>query len=205
MASTDAASSPFVVANDPPADSATAGYTMNHFCLLTHDLEPMMQFYNASLGMRQLFTYTASADYRIAYLGYPHGGDDGKGHQTGAEMLANKGGREGLLEIVEARWQKDGFDSSARRPTTFSHVGVNVPDVRQAEERMRATGVNILKAVGVDFSIEKLGSVLNAFGLSADLVKARQALAGAQALHLDQVLLVADPDGNLVEIQQISQ
>lgn len=66
---------------------------------------------------------------------------------------------------------------------------------------MRQRGVTVLKAVG---DLPKPGDAsLRAFGLdglSPDVVN--PIITGFQRLGFSQSLLVADPDGNMIEVQQ---
>lgn len=54
------ASSPFVLGSDGPSPPATLGYTINHFGLLTNDLDAMTSFYVDIIGLRHIFTVSSS-------------------------------------------------------------------------------------------------------------------------------------------------
>lgn len=190
----------FVAEKNGPADPATLGYKLNHFCLLVNDIIATKAFYGDVLGMREMFTFHASADYDIVYMGYTHGGPDGTGHQTGQEMLTEKTNRGGLIEFVCLKDANSKAVTSTCEPNTFSHVGLILPDVSNVQERREQYRVKILKRVGEDLSVD--GSVANAFGLKGEIVKVRAAAAGVKEIGLDQLLLVTDPDGNVIEIQQ---
>jgi catechol 2,3-dioxygenase-like lactoylglutathione lyase family enzyme len=74
-----------------------------------------------------------------------------------------------------------------------------VPDIVATQTRMEDFGVPIIKRLGD--SPEPTGVLAGAFAL-IDPAIVPAALAGTIALRFDRVLMVADPDGNLIEIQQ---
>lgn len=191
----------FQIGNDGPADPATLGYTLNHFSLLVNDMVATKQFYGEVLGMREIFTFHASSDYEIMYMGYSHGGKNGTGYQTGEELYAEKTNIEGLIEFLSL---KNGpkLVSSTKSANTFSHVGLVVPDVQQTEARMKQFGVKVLKAVGEEIAPDS--EAATAYGFGANLQEARAAGAGIEAIGFAKFLLVTDPDGNLVEVQNQS-
>jgi lactoylglutathione lyase len=196
----------FTVGNDGPAPVATLGYTLNHFGLLVNDLDAMMSFYGEVLGMRHVFTYSTTF-FDIVYMGYSHGGKNGTGFETGEELFREKTNTEGLLEFMYPKNCNDNstsendFKPSTKVPNTFSHVGLVVPDVMETQARMKAHGAKILKEVGVN--PVPGDPIVKAFGLAEERVKAQlEALEAINAIGFETFLLVADPDGNLVEIQQ---
>ena len=196
----------FTVGTDGPAPAATLGYTLNHFGLVVNDLDAMMHFYGQVLGMRHLFTYSTTW-FDIVYMGYSHGGKNGTGFETGEELFSEKTNTEGLLEIVYPKNCNDNstddndFKPSTKTPNTFSHVGLVVSDVMETQTRMKAHGAKILKEVGAN---PLPGSpVAKAFGLADERASSQKdALAAINAIGFNTFLLVADPDGNLIEIQQ---
>ena len=194
-------SSPFTIGSDGPADPATIGYAMNHFSLIVNDLDATMHFYGKVLGMRHIFTYQASPAYIIAYMGYSHGGKNGTGYQTGQELYAERSNVEGLIEFLYLK-DSDTLLPTTKQVNTFSHVGLVVPDVKAAEARMQAHGVQILKPIGEDVKPES--ALAKAYGFGSSLREARAAAKGIEAIGFKYFLLVADPDGNVVEIQQQS-
>ncbi|KAK5713117.1 hypothetical protein LTR15_011479 [Elasticomyces elasticus] len=204
------ATSPFLLGDDPPAAPATLGYTINHFALNVNDLNSMVTFYRDVLGLRHIFTYTASLTYTVAYLGYSHGGKNGTGYQTGAELYAEMNNAEGLLELLyhNATNSVNGssalpFLPSTKIANTFSHIGLVVPDIEAAQRRMESQGVSIVKLTGEPIAWGSEGA--KAFGLDeAHWAReaARAALQGITEIGFDSYMLIKDPDGNLVEVQQ---
>ncbi|CAI7564960.1 unnamed protein product [Penicillium crustosum] len=177
------APNPFTIGTDGPAPEATKGFALNHIGLLTTDLPAMKNFYGNILGMRNIFDAQVTAEYSVTYMGYSQGGRNGTGFQTGAEMAVAKN----------------------NITNTFGHVGLVVPDVAEAQAYLEAQGVAILKRVGEaveDFT----GPVPNSMGIGefAGLhLEAKRALVKAQGLiGFEMFLMVTDPDGNVVEIQQ---
>ena len=199
----------FVLGDDGPADPATLGYTMNHFSLLVNDMEASMHFYGKILGMRHLFTFHASSTFEIVYMGYSHGGKNGTGFQSGEELYKEKSNIEGLIEFIQTKdcTKKNNasdFKSSTKRVNTFSHVGLVVPDTRSVQARMEKFGVEILKPVGkMPVPGTATGELLEkAFGIAAYTeAEQKEALAGIANLGFKNFLIVADPDGNVLEIQ----
>lgn len=191
----------FQIGNDGPADPATSGYTLNHFSLLVNDISATKHFYGDVLGMREIFTFHASSNYEIVYMGFSHGGKNGTGYQTGEELYAEKTNIEGLIEFLSLKTGPE-LVPSTKTANTFSHIGMVVPDVQQTEARMRQFGVNILKPVGEE--IDPDSAAATAYGFGSNLQEARAAATGIEAIGFANFLLVTDPDGNLVEIQNQS-
>ena len=188
----------FELGTDGPADPATLGYTVNHFALIVNDIEASMHFYGKVLGMRHIFTYHASPAYEIAYMSYSHGGKNGTGFRSAEELCSEKANIEGLLELLYFKDSKD-LVPSTKRTNTFSHVGLVVPDVRATQARMEKYGVNVVKRV--DEPAEVASVIGTAYGLGENPSEANAAAAGIAALGFNDFLIVTDPHGNLLEIQ----
>ena len=200
----NASAEPFELGNDPPADPATLGYTLNHFGLLVNNITASMHFYGEILGMRHIFTYRASSAYEIVYMGYSHGGRNGTGYQTGEELYTEKTNTDGLLELqylTDCDGTSTSFRPSTQSVNTFSHVGLVVPDVEKTQARMEALGGKILKHVGE--SLVQGSAAAQAFGFPPAFPEAAAAAAlkGIEAIGFKDFLIVVDPDGNMVEIQ----
>ncbi|KAI1844486.1 hypothetical protein JX265_010019 [Neoarthrinium moseri] len=195
------ASDDFIIGNDPPADPATIGYTINHFSLVANNITASVDFYGRILGMRHVFTFHASPEYQVTYLGHSQGGKNGTGYQTGEELLREKTNTGGLIELLYFKGTNGTIEASTRSPNTFGHVGLIVPDIQATQSRMEDNGVNILKRVGEDLAVED-GPVARAFGLGGDVESARvAALAGIRGIGFNGFLIITDPDGNLIEVQ----
>ncbi|KAK2759954.1 hypothetical protein FQN54_002690 [Arachnomyces sp. PD_36] len=187
-----------------PADPATLGYSVNHFGLVVKDLDATIDFYTKVIGMRHIFTYSASDKFSIAYIGHSHGGKNGTGYQTTEEMLREKNNSGGLMEFLHLKGGNSAPLSSETRTTTFSHVGLIVPDIKATQDRMDKFGIKVLKRIG---EIPTPGGPLdNAFALGDDMTNDQAviaaALRGIAGIGFEDFLVVADPDGNLIEIQQ---
>lgn len=100
---TNDTTSSFETGSDGPADPATLGYTINHFSLISSDLEKTRCFYGDVLGMRHIYTYHASPNYTIMYMGHAQGGKNGTGFMTGEELLSEKDNMVGLIEFVNLK------------------------------------------------------------------------------------------------------
>ncbi|KAJ5383738.1 hypothetical protein N7517_001649 [Penicillium concentricum] len=196
---------PFTIGTDGPAIEATRGFALNHIGLLTTNLSAMKNFYGNILGLRSIFDAQVTPECTVTYMGYAQGGRNGTGFQTGAEMAAAKNNMYGLLELVQFNVSDDRLIASTERTNTFGHVGLVVPNVVEAQNYLEAQGVRVLKRVGEaveDFT----GPVPNSMGIGefAGLhLAAKRALVKAQGLiGFEMFLMVTDPDGNVVEIQQ---
>ena len=196
---------PLILGNDPPADPSTVGFNLNHFALNVRDLNASLHFYGDILGMRHLFTFTATPRYTIVYMGHSSGGKNGTGFQTGAEMTRDQKNRQGMLELLHLKDESGQAVASTARLTTYAHIGMVVPDVRKVQDRMKAFGVPILKAVGED--VQPDGPVAEAYGVGADATFGDRSVAEELSVNIRMIgfqdfLCVADLDGNLLETMQ---
>lgn len=198
------ASEAFKIGQDGPADAATLGYSLNHFSLLVNDLEASTRFYTKILGMRHVFTFQATPEYSINYLSYSQGGSNGTGYQTGEALFAQKTNTMGQLELIY-RKKCHGTDeldipATTRRVSTFSHVGLIVPDVQVFQKRMERFKVPMLKKTGhADFDDEFRGA--RAFGYGNDIRDGLLAARSLTAIGFDKFVIVMHADGNAVEVQ----
>jgi lactoylglutathione lyase len=191
---------PFVtVGTDPPADIATRGYTINHVALLVRNLTETQHFYGDVLGMRHLITLNVSASYTVMIMAHSQGGKNGTGFQTGQELLSERTNCQGLMEFLSPMTESKSHHYIPSRTTTFSHIGMIVPDILAAQERMEAFNVTILKRVG---ELPAPGSILfPVYGfLDMSLQGVKNALEAMAILEFDGLLYVQDPDGNVIEI-----
>jgi lactoylglutathione lyase len=136
-------------------------------------------------------------------VGYSHGGKNGTGYQTGEELLAEKTNIEGLIELISSK-PKNEFPPTTKGLNTFSHVGLVVPDTKQIEARMQEFGVKVLKQVGkMPVPGTAAGELLErAFGVSTYTEEEQKAALDALAvIGFEDFLIVTDPDGNVLEIQ----
>ncbi|KAH9219610.1 hypothetical protein DL95DRAFT_483824 [Leptodontidium sp. 2 PMI_412] len=186
--------------NDGPADAATAGFVINHFSLIVNDLAESRYFYGEILGMRHMFTYEASANLSFMYMSLAHGGKNGTGYQTGAELTREKNNSEGLIEFICNTYSKERRVYEPTRRATFSHIGLIVPDVLALQARLDSYNIPILKRAGEKPDIGNPTS--GAFGITdPESQDAIEALKGVLLSGFLEFAIVADPDGNLLEVQ----
>lgn len=194
----------FVPGTDGPGPAATLGYAINHIGLATHNLTRLKDFYINTLGMRTLFDAQFTPEYTVTYLGYPQAGRNGTGFQTGAEMLALKNNMYGLLEITQFNVSEAKLLPTTVQTNTFSHIGLIVPDVVKAQKYLKSKGARILKEAGVPLN-STTGAIANAYDMGAaagaHLAAKERFLKVQGAVGVQEFLMVADPDGNLIEIQ----
>jgi lactoylglutathione lyase len=197
----------FTVGTDGSAQRETLGFFLNHLSLIVSNLTASKEFYGNVLGMRHMFTAQLSPHYSVTYMGHAQGGRNGTGFQTGEELLRNKNNAAGLLELqfLENAADQEERLASTRRANTFSHLGLVVPSLEKAQEWFDSHGVNVTKRIG-ETAGENDG-VRNALGIGEaaltnqtekDLLNQGQELVG-----FPQLLVVEDPDGNMIEVQQL--
>ncbi|KAF2180505.1 hypothetical protein K469DRAFT_692707 [Zopfia rhizophila CBS 207.26] len=193
----------FTVGNDGPADPATIGYSINHLSFIVNNLTKSHHFYGTILGMRTIFRYDTSKDFAIMYMGHSQGGKNGTGFQTGVELMRDKNNLGGLLELLEVKSQKKKREFQATASNTLSHLGLIVPDINATQARLESFGVPIIKPVGEKPSLDRDSIIAKAFGFDDPTSKeAQEALPGIVQLGFTTFIVAADPDGNLLEIQQ---
>lgn len=191
---------------DTPADPATLGYFINHFSLNVHNLTASIDFYTSVFGLRHIFTMQATEVMYIAYLGHAQGGRNGTGYQTTEEIFREKNNAAGLIELIYLDVPEKDMPASSEKANTFGHIGVVVPDVEVAQARLEELGtVEILKKIGDH--VPGTGKLAEANGLSK-LVwdqlneKERTDIEQFVTTMNTRFVFVADPDGNVVEIQR---
>lgn len=191
---------------DTPPSPSTAGYFVNHAALNVCNLTRSVAWYRDVLGFQVLFTFRASPRYSVVYLGHSTRiGDTGLEYQTATELTEAmiSGSLRGLLELVhfDRSDLQEENEQNLATPTRFGHLGLMVPDLLQAQERLETLGKNVLKRAGELPDLR--GPVGEAYGLPGDTLRnEEEARLISEALL--NVLLVLDPDGNLVEVQSLS-
>ncbi|KAK4182732.1 hypothetical protein QBC35DRAFT_444679 [Podospora australis] len=185
-----------------------AGYFFNHAALNVRNLTRSIAWYRDVLGLQVLFTFRASPRYSVVYLGHSNSTTHSKGkftYQTAAQLTeAMMSGRaRGLLELNHHTQQ--GEKGLNRRTSTqrFSHLGLIVPNVSLAQERLDIHGYGgvILKRAGELPDLE--GPAGKAYGLLGEVFENDPAEAELVSQALLGALLVLDPDGNLIEVQSL--
>jgi len=194
----------------PPLE--TIGWNINHFSLFVNDLAASLEFYVNVLGMRRIFTYTPTPDFKLIYLGYPSGGRNGTGYQTPPEMLRDKNNMQGLIELLWIRPAatdppRATAPASSDTTNTFSHYGLVVPDMAVARQRLINSGVKVYKDVGADFDPatgdpgypNAYGGGLLPAGSKKDAIL-QGIFAGFRGIGGLAYMIVEDPDGNIIEV-----
>ncbi|KAJ4247795.1 hypothetical protein NW762_013004 [Fusarium torreyae] len=192
--------------SDEPADWATLGYNINHFSLNIKNLTASVEFYSNVFGLRKLFTLQVSKTYSITYIGHSHGGKNGTGYQTAAELNREKNNAQGLIELIHVDVPNNHIEGTYKRPSTFGHIGLVVPDAQKVQERLDTMPhVQVLKKYGEP--LESFDSVVGpALGLSPEVVaqldqEERDSILGGMGPSLVPLIYVVDPDDNFIEIQ----
>ncbi|MDO6459507.1 lactoylglutathione lyase [Granulosicoccaceae sp. 1_MG-2023] len=97
-----------------------------HTMLRVGDLERSIKFYTEVLGMRELRRQDyPEGEFTLAFIGY---GEESE--QTVIELTYN--------------WGTDSYDLG----TGYGHIAIEVPDVYEACEKMRASGGKIIREAG---------------------------------------------------------
>ena len=189
--------------DETPSDLATTGYFINHLGLNVRNMTESVNWYKEAFGMRVLFVLHVSEHFSISYLGHSHGGRNGTGYQTVEELNRQKNNIEGLVELVSLEFPGWDLPSSIRVPNTFSHIGMVVPDVQATQARLEAMGANIIKGVGAEVTLDGPFGVANGFTQAGNAISQEERGLIHQALiPIDNPFVyVADPDGNVIEVQ----
>lgn len=201
---------PFVEGgSDSPADPKTTGYFINHFSLNTNNLTRSVDFYTRIFGLRHMFTYHLTEHMSVTYLGHSQGGRNGSGYQTTEELLRNKQNSAGLIELVYFNTTSIGGEpipGPDKRTSTFSHVGIIVPDPPTTQARLEEYGVTIYKKLGAPMPTD--GPLGSPFALGDATYLSPEAFEEIQEqmTKLNQLnIFAADPDGNMLEIQPFNE
>lgn len=189
--------------DDTPSNPATTGYFINHLCINVRNVTESIAWYKAAFGLRLIFTLHVSEHFSITYMGHSHGGHNGTGYQTADEMNREKNNREGLIEMMSVSSPRWALPAGIETPNTFSHIGMVVPNITDTQARLEAMGANVLKGYGEETEID------GAFGFATGFTQAGDAISEEEIAAIKQVIdplnaplvFVADPDGNIVEIQ----
>ncbi len=191
--------------SDVPADFETTGYFSNHFSLIAKNLTGMVDFYTTVFGFRRFLTVPVTDRVSFTYMGHAHGGHNGTGYQTAAELAREKNNSGGLMELVHVNVTDNDIPASSDETNTFSHIGIVVPDIEATQERLdKYSGFEMLKRL--NDPVPRTGRLANALNLGENVVKQLGEKEFAQVVGVFDVInkpfiFVADPDGNVLEIQ----
>lgn len=195
---------PYTLAGDGAApDPVTMGNFINHLCINVRNLTESVDWYNRAFGLRLMFTMQVTEHFSISYMGHSHGGHNGTGYQTSEELNRQKNNIEGLIEFIHVDIPDWNLPSGLKMPNTFSHIGMVVPDIVATQGHLESIGANIKKSHNEPFVLG--GFFADGSGLPDDLSVVTQ----EERVTIEQVLMpvntplifVADPDGNIVEVQ----
>ncbi|SPO06389.1 uncharacterized protein DNG_09078 [Cephalotrichum gorgonifer] len=187
--------------SDEPSDPATKGYFMNHISLNVNNLTRSRNFYSDVFGFRHMFTYNLTPHLSFTYMGHSQGGRNGTGYQTTEELIRFKNNNAGLIEMVHFSVEGEDIPGTDKRTSTLSHLGIVVPSIDSALERLESWGATIYKRPGEDLPTEGYMSDPASLGDATNLSDEEfmQIRAGMKQLNLLNIF-AADPDGNLLEI-----
>ena len=85
--------------DDPPADTDTVSYFVNHVGINVANLTRTSEWYSRVVGMRHVFTIDLEGGFSFMYMAHSQGGRNGTGFQTGAEMQRDKNNMAGMIEF----------------------------------------------------------------------------------------------------------
>ncbi|GKZ17226.1 hypothetical protein AbraIFM66951_009041 [Aspergillus brasiliensis] len=188
-----------------PESDPTIGYQLNHFMLRIRDPARSLHFYTNLMGMQLVFTFHGGP-FTVYYLGYPQTAGDRSDLRAWAAKLTAPGVLPktlGFLELKHIHGSERPVEEGGYEVVTgnqpphlgFGHLGFTVPDVRQAVERLRGQGVEVMKDLGV---AEREHIPLTRWEEDRGV--------GTGQLHPNyrktfyHVALVKDPDGYIVEL-----
>lgn len=118
-------------------------------------------------------------------------------------MLRDKNNSGGLIKLLHFSSSADQPIASAERTKTFANIGLVVPDVVAAQQRLDRYSVTIVKRVGeTDLAVD--GPVAKAFGVgptaTSNVTEVEEIVKGLIGTDLENLLFVLDPDGNMLEV-----
>ena len=124
----------------------TAGYVMNQTMLRIKDPEVTVAFYTDVLGMRLLDRYDfEDMEFSLYFMGY----SDAQLPEDPAERARWVFAQPALVEFTH-NWGTESeadfaYHNGNDDPRGFGHIGISVPDVYAACERLEGLGVEFVK------------------------------------------------------------
>ena len=131
-------------------DAETQQYRLNHTMVRIKDPEKSLDFYTRALGMRLIRKLDfEDMQFTLYFLGYVPEGQESEVPSDPQDRTTYNFGREALIELTH-NWgdEKDPdkqFHNGNEEPKGYGHIGVAVPDVESACERMENLGVPFQK------------------------------------------------------------
>ena len=133
----------------------------------------------------------------------PKGGRNGTAFQTGAEFLRHENYSGGLIKLLYFDNSENALTPSTAHTTALVNIGLVVPDLRAAEERLSRYGVPIAKRVG-SVDVESGGPVAIAWNIGPTSTfnesEAEELVRGFMSTDLEILAFVEEPNGNMIEI-----
>ena len=131
-------------------DDETRKYRLNHTMVRIKDPEKSLDFYTRALGMRLIRRLDfEEMQFTLYFLGYvPEEREDEVPSDPKARTTYNFG-REALMELTH-NWGDENdpekqFHNGNDDPKGYGHIGIAVPDVDRACERLEQLGVAFQK------------------------------------------------------------
>lgn len=131
-------------------DPETDRYRLNHTMVRIKDPARSLDFYTRALGMRLLRRLDFDEmQFTLYFLGYLSDAELGQVPTDDAKRTTFTFGREALLELTHNWGDEDKpdrqFHSGNEEPKGYGHIGITVPDVDAAVERLEAFGAEFVK------------------------------------------------------------
>ncbi|MEQ6885763.1 lactoylglutathione lyase [Salicola sp. Rm-C-2C1-2] len=131
-------------------DAETQQYRLNHTMVRIKDPEKSLDFYTRALGMRLIRRLDfEDMQFTLYFLGYLPEGAASEVPADPKERTTYNFGREALIELTH-NWGDEQdpdkqFHNGNEEPKGYGHIGVAVPDVESACQRMESLGVPFQK------------------------------------------------------------
>lgn len=191
------------VGSDGPADETTKGFYIYHAGLNVRNLTASMEFYGKVLGMREIFTIQYTPSYSLTYMGFSQGGRNGTGFQTGKELLDEKNNSGGMVKLLYFNESHNQLIPSTERTNTFANLGLVVPDIQTAQDRMDKYGVEIVKRIG-ETTAAFDSPIAKAFNIGPEstnnITQVNDLIKGLITTDFEHIIFLKDPDGNMLEV-----
>lgn len=131
-------------------DPDTDRYRLNHTMVRIKDPERSLDFYTRALGMRLVRRLDfQEMKFTLYFLGYLTDADAAEVPSDDAKRTTFAFGREALLELTHNWGDEDEpelqFHNGNEEPKGYGHIGISVPDVHSAAERLEAFGAEFVK------------------------------------------------------------
>ncbi|MEX1081626.1 MAG: lactoylglutathione lyase [Halofilum sp. (in: g-proteobacteria)] len=131
-------------------DAETDHYKLNHTMVRIKDPVRSLDFYTRALGMRLVRRLDfEDMQFTLYFLGYLDEREIADMPREDAKRSTFAFGREGLVELTHNWGDEDTpevqFHSGNEDPKGYGHIGITVPDVNAAAERLDNLGIEFIK------------------------------------------------------------